>query len=197
MFTGIITHKGHFQSYRQGKSEIVISVPLLTSQMKIGDSLSVNGVCLSLTRKDKRTLSFFISEETRRLTTLGNLRRGEMINLELPLTLSEPLGGHLITGHIDRTEKVVKILKKKEGTRMVFTLNEDIRPFIIKKGSVSVNGVSLTIADLSTSSFEVEIIPITLKNTNISLLKVGSQANIECDMIGKYVYNWWSKQSRS
>jgi riboflavin synthase len=196
MFTGIITHEGSFQTYRRGKSEIIISAPQLVSQVNVGDSLSVDGVCLSLISKDKRTLSFSLSEETIRLTTLGKLKKGERLNLELPLTLSKPLGGHLITGHIDRTEKVSKITRKKEGMRFVITLNQDIQPFFIKKGSVAVNGISLTVADLSASSFEVEVIPITLKNSNIGRLKVGDKVNIECDLIGKYVYNWWSKENK-
>jgi riboflavin synthase len=193
MFTGIISHTGIFKEYRKGKQEVVIETPDLSSRLEIGDSLAVNGVCLSLTRKEKNWLSFDISKETLSRTNLGSLRRGEQLNLELSLTLSSPLSGHLVTGHIDSTGKVTTIQKKGMGIRMTIAFPSDLSPYFIPKGSVAIDGVSLTIAKLHSSSLEVEIIPITLKNSNLGLLKPGNTVNIECDIIGKYVYNWLSK----
>ena len=196
MFTGIITHIGIFREYRTGKQEMAIESPELASRLEIGDSLAVNGVCLSLTRKEKANLYFDLSKETLARTTLGALHRGNRLNLELPLTLSSPLSGHLVTGHIDSIGKVMTIQKRGAGRRMTVSFPADLRSFLISKGSVAVHGVSLTIANLTSSAFEVEIIPITLNNSNLSLLKPGELVNIECDIIGKYVYNWLSKTKK-
>jgi riboflavin synthase len=193
MFTGIITHIGIFREFRMGKQELAIEAPELATRLGIGDSLAVNGVCLSLTKKEKSILSFDLSRETLDRTSLGSLRRGDRLNLELSLTLSTPLSGHLVTGHIDSTGKVMTLLKRGKGKRMTVSFPPDLRSFMIPKGSVAVDGVSLTIASLKPSSFEVELIPITIGNSNLGHLKPGKTVNIECDIIGKYVYNWISK----
>ena len=184
---------GIFKEYRKGKQEMVIETPELASRVEIGDSLAVNGVCLSLTQKEKNSLGFDLSKETLSRTSLGSLHRGDRLNLELSLTLSSPLSGHLVTGHIDAAGKVTAIKKTGIGIRMNIAFPADLSPYFIPKGSVAINGVSLTIAKLHSSSLEVEIIPITLKKSNLSLLKRGNTVNIECDILGKYMYNWLSK----
>lgn len=196
MFTGIIQHIGIFKEYKRGNQELAIKAPGLVSHLEIGDSLAVNGVCLSLIHKEKDTLFFNLSQETLSRTNLGALHRGAHLNLESSLTLSRPISGHLVTGHVDSTGKVLMLQKK--GTRMRITISfaSSLGPYFIPRGSVAVNGVSLTIAELKTSSFEAELIPITLKNTNLGQLKVGDRVNIECDIIGKYVYNWVSKSKK-
>ncbi len=196
MFTGIISHTGIFKEYRNAKREIAIEAPDAASDLSIGDSLAVNGACLSVIRKEKNTLFFDLSKETLTRTTLGSLRRGDKLNLELSLTLSTPLSGHLVTGHIDSTGKVMTVQKRGGGKRMAISFPPDLRHFFIIKGSVAIDGVSLTIASLNPSSLEVELIPISLKNSNMDLLKPGDAVNIECDIIGKYVYNWLSKIKR-
>jgi riboflavin synthase len=117
------------------------------------------------------------------------LRPGEELNLELPISLQTPLSGHLVAGHIDGRGKVLKSIPRQPGRRLTISFPVRLRPFFIPKGSVAINGVSLTLAGLGPSSLEVEIIPITLKNSNLGRLKSGDEVNIECDMIGKYVYN--------
>lgn len=196
MFTGIISHTGIFKEYRNAKREIAIEAPDAASDLSIGDSLAVNGACLSVIRKEKNTLFFDLSKETLTRTTLGSLRRGDKLNLELSLTLSTPLSGHLVTGHIDSTGKIMTIQKRGGGKRMAISFPPDLRHNFIAKGSVAIDGVSLTIASLNPSSLEVELIPISLKNSNMDLLKPGDAVNIECDIIGKYVYNWLSKIKR-
>jgi riboflavin synthase len=193
MFTGIISHIGIFKEYRIGKQEMAVEMPELASHLEIGESLAVNGVCLSLTRKEKNLLFFDLSKETLSRTNLGSLRRGNLLNLELSLSLSSPLSGHLVTGHVDSTGKVLSIQKSGKGKRMTISFPVDLNHYLINKGSVAIDGVSLTIAKLDSSTFEVELIPLTLKNTNLGVLKVGNTVNIECDIIGKYVYNWLSK----
>jgi len=196
MFTGIIHHLGQFKGYRQGKQEIVIEVPPGLPRVETGESIAVNGVCLSLVKRERDTSFFNLSPETRQRTTLGSLRPGERLNLEQPLTLSSSLSGHLITGHVDSRGKVLKIIKREKGMRLTVSYPPELRPYFIPQGSVALNGVSLTIVDLGPSCLEVELIPITLENSNLEDLKRGDSVNIECDMIGKYVYNWISKEKQ-
>jgi len=196
MFTGIITHIGIFREYRTGKQVMAIEAAEMASRLEIGDSLAVNGVCLSVTKKEKTILCFDLSKETLSRTSLGSLHRGDRLNLELSLTLSSPLSGHLVTGHIDSTGKVIAMQKRGAGRRMTISFPPDLRSLLILKGSVAIDGVSLTIAELKSLSFDVELIPITMNNSNLGLLKPGNTVNIECDIIGKYVYNWLSKTKK-
>jgi riboflavin synthase len=190
MFTGIIKHMGTFKGYRSGKREMGVVAPSMAGLMDLGESLAINGVCLSLVKKERDTLYFNLSEETLKQTTLGVLRPRERLNLELPLTLAAPLSGHLVTGHVDGKAKVLKILTRGDGKRLTISLQPELKPFFVPKGSVALNGISLTVADLGQSSFDVELIPLTLKDTNLNDLKTGDAVNIESDIIGKYVYNW-------
>jgi riboflavin synthase len=190
MFTGIIRHTGRFRAYTLGKQEMVIEAPTIASDIKIGDSLSVNGVCLSLIKKKKDLLSFNLSQETLTKTTLGSLRRNDRLNLEAPLTPSDFLSGHLVTGHIDEKGKVIKIETRKNGKRITIRFPHELSHYFIPKGSVAVDGVSLTISYMKNNHLEIEIIPITLESTSLSDLKTGCEVNIECDIIGKYVYNY-------
>jgi len=193
MFTGIINHRGRLKKHLTGKQEICLEALSIAEKLDIGDSLAVNGVCLSLIQKEKNLLWFHLSEETIKKTTLSSLHIGEQLNLELPLSLSQPLGGHLVTGHIDAVGSVRNIISSRQGKRFSLLFPRELKPFFIPKGSVALDGVSLTIAELHPSSFEVEVIPITLKNTNLNEWKRGKAVNIECDIIGKYVYNWTVK----
>jgi len=190
MFTGIITHSGFFKGYRQGKKELALEAPDLAAHVAVGESVAVDGVCLSVIRKDARLLFFNLSKETIERTTLGALRAGLRLNLELPLTLASPLSGHLVMGHVDFTTRLLRAIPRKPGKRLSLSLPREYRPYFISKGSVAVNGVSLTVAALALSAFDVEIIPITLEHSNLRDLKTEDRVNIECDMIGKYVYNW-------
>lgn len=189
MFTGIIAYSGRFSGYRQGKNVLALEAPALAGRLAVGGSLAVNGVCLSLVGIDGNRLAFNLSRETLDRTTLGSLRPGAELNLEIPLTLTAPLGGHLVSGHVDFKSRIVRVLPKKPGKRLTFALPRAYRPYFIPKGSVAVNGVSLTVAELGPAAFEVELIPITLDKSNLRSLKAGDEVNVECDMIGKYVYN--------
>jgi len=193
MFTGIITHKGEFQGFQKGRSEMCLKAQGLDGILGLGDSLAVNGVCLSLIRKETDLLYFNLSEETLKETTLGSLQKGDPLNLETSLTLASPLGGHLVTGHIDGVGRVQRVTPRSGGKRVAITFPPELKAFLVPKGSVALDGVSLTVASLSSSALEVEIIPITMQQTHIALWRPGRNVNIECDIIGKYVYNWTSK----
>ena len=190
MFTGIITRQGTFRGFRQGRKEMLVEAPGFAAKLAAGESVAVNGVCLSLLASDRDGLRFNLSRETLEKTTFGALRPGDRLNLELPLTLASPLSGHLISGHVDAVSKVLKVSSRPPGKRVTLSFPPALRPYFIPKGSVAVDGVSLTIAALGPSSFEVELIPLSLEGSNLGLLRGGAAVNLECDMIGKYVYNW-------
>jgi len=194
MFTGIIHYQGFFKSCRPAKSELAVEVPAAFPQLATGESIAVDGVCLSLLRRERDTLVFNLSRETLLRTNLGSLRGNEPINLELPLTLQSPLSGHLVSGHVDGQGRVLRIMERPSGRRVTVSFPRSLRPYFVPKGSIAVNGVSLTIAEVRAASFDVELIPLTMVKSNLKDLKPGRAVNLECDIIGKYVYNWILKE---
>lgn len=194
MFTGIIHYLGSVVGYRQNHQILVIKAPDLPGPLRRGESLAVNGVCLSIESHEAEKLSFHLSRETLALTNLSRLRPGDIVNLELPLTLQAPLSGHLVTGHVDAMGTILRLESRGEGRRMTISSPENLRPYLVPKGSIAVNGVSLTIASLGRDYFEVELIPLTLQTTNLGRLRPGDKVNLEGDIIGKYVYNYLSKE---
>ena len=191
MFTGIVVSTGLFKGYRKSRHEMQLEAADLAPKLDPGASLSVNGVCLSLVSKDNGTLAFGLSQETLGRTNLGALRPGARLNLELPLTLGSLVSGHLVSGHIDAVGRVVRLVEKRPGKRLLISFPSDLRPYFVPKGSEAVNGVSLTIAALGAATLEAELIPLTLKGTNLGGLRSGDPVNLECDMVGKYAYNWF------
>jgi riboflavin synthase len=192
MFTGIIHHQGAFKGYSQGKQGISIAAPASFPLPASGESVAVNGVCLTLIRREKNILFFNLSQETLDRTNLGSIRPGDRVNLELPLTLQSLLSGHLLTGHVDGQGRVIRVTVKKPGRRLAISFPAELRPYLIPKGSIAINGVSLTVAELRASSFEVELIPVTLEKSSLASLKPGHLVNLECDIFGKYVYNYFA-----
>jgi len=188
MFTGIIQEVGKVKeiSISSNPQISVISEKIYPS-VEIGESISVNGVCLSLVKKEKNILYFNLSKETIEKTNLSKLRPMSPVNLERSLTLSTPLGGHLILGHVDGVSKVLFIRTLGSTKRVKFSLPANLKKWAVEKDSIAVNGVSLTIAQLGKDYFEVELVPITLQQTNLGSLKNGEIVNIEMDIIGKYV----------
>ena len=196
MFTGIIARTGVFKGFKQGRRELAVDAGELAGRVAAGDSVAVEGICLTVVRKDKAVLAFDVSQETLAKTTLGALRPGDAVNLELPVTAESMLGGHLVTGHVDGTARVLRSTERRPGRRLEIALAAGLRPFFVSKGSVAVNGASLTVAGLKPSSFEVELIPLTLERTTLGRLKPGDAVNLECDILGKYVYNYFSRNPR-
>jgi riboflavin synthase len=188
MFTGIIQEVGKVKEISiSSNPQISVFSEKIYPSVEIGESISVNGVCLSLFKKEKNILYFNLSKETIEKTNLSKLRPMSPVNLERSLTLSTPLGGHLILGHVDGVSKVISIRSLGSTKRVKFSLPHDLKKWAVEKGSIAVNGVSLTIAELGRDYFEVELIPITLQQTNLGSLKTGEIVNIEMDIIGKYV----------
>lgn len=197
MFTGIISHRGLFGGLRSDRRQAVVEAPSLAGKLEEGQSLAVNGICLSLIEGKGPSLRFDVSRETLERTTLGRLKAGERVNLELPLTLATPLGGHLVSGHVDAVGQVLRALPRPPGRRLIVSFPPEVRPYLAPKGSIAVDGVSLTIASLGPSSFEVELIPLTLEGTNLGRLRPGAPVNLECDILAKYVYNYLSQGRRA
>jgi riboflavin synthase len=193
MFTGIIHHQGIFKGYREGNRVLAIGIPPSFPELQIGESVAVNGVCLSLTRREGGVCYFDLSQETLNRTNLGSLRSGEKLNLEPPLTLQSLLSGHLVSGHIDAAGRILRIATRKPGWRLTISFPPGLRPYLIPKGSVAVNGVSLTVAAVKPASFDVELIPLTIQESNLREVKTGQKVNLECDIFGKYVYNWLNR----
>jgi riboflavin synthase len=188
MFTGLIEAVGTVSELRAGAGGIRIRIRTdLASQLAVGDSLALNGVCLTVIAADSGEVHADIGPETARVTTLGSLRQDQSVNLERPMRANGLVGGHFVQGHVDGTAAVDEIRPDGDSHWLTIAFDRSLSPYFIRKGSVAVDGVSLTIAGLGGSVFDVMIIPFTWANTSLSALKVGDRVNIECDMIGKYV----------
>ena len=190
MFTGIVSAKGVFRGFGGNGREMIVEAGEIAGKVSPGGSLAVDGVCLTVVRRDGDRLSFNALKETLERTRFRGLRMGDLLNLECPLTLSDPLGGHLVSGHVDFTGKVKSLIPRSPGVRLAVNLPAAFRPFIVAQGSVALNGVSLTVAAVGRTSFEVELIPETVERTNLRRLRAGESVHVECDMLGKYVYNF-------
>ena len=190
MFTGIIEEIGVIRGIRRssaGERKLYIECKAVLEDLKLGDSLAVNGVCLTIVEKGKGKAAVEVVEETIKKTSLGNLNSGGPVNLERAASLNSRLGGHLVQGHVDATGKVVSIEKLPMSWMFRFRIPKTLMKYIIPVGSIAVNGVSLTVAEKLSDSFKVAIIPHTFENTVFKYLRVGSSVNIEIDMIAKYV----------
>ena len=189
MFTGIITHLGRVRraSSRDGLLELRIEAPSIARELKRGDSVAVNGVCLTAVETSRKAFQAQAMGETLALSTLGDLSRGSNVNLELPARLSDRLGGHLVQGHIDGVAQVVRAEDDEGARRLWFKCSEDLLGYMVPKGSITIDGVSLTLVDVGATTFQVAIIPHTLGATTLNDLKKGSSVNVEVDVIAKYI----------
>lgn len=189
MFTGIIEATGRIGRITRipGGSRLRIESAGYGAELSLGDSVAVDGVCLTVVARSRGWFDAEISPETARRTTLGRARAGRRVNLERPLAASGRLGGHFVQGHVDGTAPVQSVRRSREFVEMDFAVPAGLRRYMVEKGSVAVNGVSLTIAALKRGAFTVALIPHTLDATNLSGLRAGTPVNIEVDILAKYV----------
>lgn len=189
MFTGIIEELGSIRrmaaTAKGARAEV--SAGLVTQDARIGDSIAVNGVCLTVVDSGRDSFSADLSEETLRRTSLGQLRAGSKVNLERPLTPSSRLGGHIVQGHVDGTGEFQGARPSGDGWVVSIGFPLELGRYIVEKGSIAVDGISLTVAALGETHFEIAIIPHTWQVTNLSSLERGSAVNLEVDVIAKYV----------
>ena len=158
--------------------------------IKIGCSISCSGVCLTLTKKNYDILTFDVSKETMNKTNLSNWKIGDLVNLERALRVGDEIGGHFVTGHVDTTLELQKIIEE-DGSRILYIkLNDEISPYIASKGSITIEGISLTVNEVNNDYFNVNIIPFTWDNTNLSKIKVNDFVNVEIDLLSRYLVNY-------
>jgi riboflavin synthase len=186
MFTGIVEELGRVVSRDGGR--IVVRCPVAASDAAIGDSLSIDGVCLTVVALEADAVSFDISPETFDRTSLGALDEGDPVNVERPATLASRLGGHLVQGHVDGVASVAAVRPDAEGgVRLSVRLPAHLLRFVVEKGSITLDGVSLTVAALRGDEIDVALIPHTLAATTLGTTRVGDALNVEVDVIAKYV----------
>jgi riboflavin synthase len=196
MFTGLIEDVGTIQSCRvSGRSAVLtVKTNLPVREMKLGASIAVNGACLTVVQKGKADFTVDVSPETLKRTNLEKHGTGIVVNLERPMRLQDRLGGHLVTGHVDGVGTVASIKKQGEFTAFTFKLPAKLGSLLVSKGSVAVDGISLTVNECAREQFSVVIIPLTLRHTNLRARRVGDKVNIETDLIGKYVESFLAQR---
>lgn len=189
MFTGIIEEIGlvkSFEKYKNG-AKLIISANNILENTKIGDSICVDGVCQTVCEVSEDAFGVMLSDETLRITNFDDKKTGDLLNLERALTLQTRLGGHIVSGHVDCVGTVKNVEKLSEFYNLVFEIPEKYSKYVVLKGSITINGVSLTVANITGNLITIAVIPHTFNNTNLNKLKIGSIVNIETDILSKYV----------
>ena len=189
MFTGIVEHLGAIASlsFAKGGGRITIHAPSMAPSLSVSGSIAVNGCCLTVVECNKESFSADLSAETLEKTSFRKLKPDTLVNLEQPLTAGKEFGGHFVLGHVDGTGKVVSIETEGEGWRYSVRVPEELAKYVVPKGSITIDGVSLTVADWHTNIAAIAVIPYTYKHTNIRDRKPGDVVNLEGDVLGKYV----------
>ncbi len=195
MFTGLIEEIGVItkRTASTGGLRLEVEAHKVTDDLKVGHSVSVNGVCQTIEKVSESHFSFFSIPETIARTNLGSLTLGDKVNLERPVKLGESLGGHLVSGHVDCVGRIVKRKEMEAHTLLEVSYPTEFDRYVVPKGSIALEGISLTVVEASSGRFSVAIIPHTLKNTNLRAKKTGDEVNLEFDQIAKYI----EKQSRA
>ena len=196
MFTGLVEGQGVVLRIEKKRDKALLSIKpeFPWEERNLGESVAVNGVCLTATAWTGNSFSVDVSEETLIRSDLGKLKVGDQVNLERALRLSDRLGGHWVTGHIDGTGRILHKEFQENFFRLMISFPESLRPFIVEKGSIAVDGVSLTVNGVGEKDLELTIIPHTGAQTTLAGKKVGDEVNLETDLIGKYVYQFLSRR---
>lgn len=198
MFTGLIEEIGIVQSIIKEltSARITIKAKDILQGTKLGDSMSTNGVCLTVTNLGKETFSVDVMPETMRNTNLKNLIKGSLVNLERALRLGDRLGGHIVSGHIDGVGIIQSFKREENATWGIIATSKELLRYIIPRGSIAIDGISLTVADVDEKVFKISMIPHTKNATTLLNKKIGEEVNLECDVIGKYVGKLMSPESK-
>jgi riboflavin synthase len=196
MFTGLIEDIGTVTKMERRGGGILVTINFSSEldDLKIGDSISVDGVCLTITHLQDQSFSAEASAETVGRTTLGNKRSQQKVNLERALRLNDRLGGHLVTGHVDEVAKITAIIPEGSSQKITFQVTEKSVRCLVEKGSITVDGISLTVNEVKSDRVSVTIIPHTASHTTLGSKKVGDEVNIETDILGKYVEKLITKE---
>ena len=189
MFTGIVEEVGKILSFEEAESawRLVVAASVVTSDVKLGDSIAVNGCCLTVVDFDENSLSFDLLEESKRLTSIGQLEAGGALNLERALLPTTRMGGHFVSGHVDGVATITAIEPRGKDTYLRIEPDVASMHYLVHKGCITVDGISLTVAAVDEASFAVWLIPHTMTHTNLHTKQVGNQVNLEFDLVAKYV----------
>lgn len=198
MFTGIIEEVGKIKNIQGGTNyKLTIAASKILEDIHLGDSIAVNGICLTAISWDKSSFTVDVMKETLERTSLHRLRAGSFVNLERALAANGRFGGHIVSGHIDGTGEIINIRRDANAVWYKIKTSEKIMEFIIEKGSIAIDGISLTVAKVDRSTFYVSVIPHTLENTILLRKKTGDIVNLENDIVGKYIKSFTDKNSNS
>ena len=187
MFTGLIEATGEIaaRTPTTGGQRVSVRSPL-TAELKLGDSVAVNGVCLTVVQADA-AFHADVGPETLRVTTLGSLDSGALVNLERPLRGDGRMGGHFVQGHVDAVGQIADLRPESDFLWLTVSFPRELARYMVQKGSIAVDGISLTVAGLAGDRFDVQLVPFTVEHTNLKRARIGDRVNLECDMVGKYV----------
>jgi len=199
LFTGLVAEKGVVEKIARSRFSAVLTLraQMAASGLEVGESIAVNGVCLTVTAFDSGTFTVDVMLETLKKTNLGLLQPGSRVNLERALRLGDRVGGHLVTGHVDGTGVVARLKERGIATEMWVEVPPELEKYLVPRGSVALDGVSLTIADLQPGALMVSLIPHTKEITTLGEKKIGDILNIETDILGKYVHHLFSGRETS
>lgn len=189
MFTGIIEEIGKITEFKRNLTDAFIKIEckVVPDNTKTGDSISINGVCHTVTESGKNYFCAEISSQTLLLTTFSKTKSGDKVNLERALTLQNRLGGHFVSGHVDGQAKVLNIQKQDDFYFFGFEIPKNLAKYVVNQGSITLNGISLTVAQIISNEVKIAVIPYTFEHTNLKYLKTGDFVNLECDILAKYV----------
>jgi len=198
MFTGIIEDKGRVLrvEYQGQKKRLTLELPMNLTEVQLGDSININGVCLTIVEKRGQTIQLDLSPETLQKTVLGGLKGGDKVNLERALRLTDRLGGHIVTGHIDGIGIIVEKRKEMDFLNFKIRIPKSISKYVVQKGSIAIDGISLTVNESRGEDIQLSLIPYTLEKTTLMDKKVGDQVNVESDVLGKYVEKLLDREDR-
>ena len=189
MFTGIVENKGKVLKvdHRGEMKRLTLDVPFDLTEMQLGDSININGVCLTVVEKKGRAISVDLSPESLQKTTLSRVKEADQVNLERALRLSDRLGGHIVTGHIDGIGTITERRTEGNSLHLRVRIPQTVTPYVVQKGSIAIDGISLTVNEFGQDWIRLTLIPYTLQKTTLMEKKVGEEVNLEADILGKYV----------
>jgi riboflavin synthase len=189
MFTGIVEDTGKVSriEHRGQEKKLILELPPHLTEVQLGDSININGVCLTIVQKNEQKVELDLSLETLQKTALRELKEGDRVNLERALRLTDRLGGHIVTGHVDGIGEIVEKSEDRDFLRLRIRIPESVSRYVVQKGSVAIDGISLTVNEYQEGEIRVTLIPYTIEKTTLRQKRVGDRVNLEADILGKYV----------
>ena len=189
MFTGIVEDKGKVSriEHKGQEKRLILELPPHLTEVQLGDSININGVCLTVAQRNQKGIELDLSLETLQKTALRELKEGDQVNLERALRLTDRLGGHIVTGHVDGIGEIVEKREEKDFLQLSIRIPESVSRYVVQKGSIAIDGISLTVNEYQEGEIRMTLIPYTIEKTTLRQKRVGDQVNLEADILGKYV----------